>query len=106
MQKVVVPVVGALMILGVFAFTGGFNPGASRGEYTLGGFWQTWALSAVLFAAAPLSGRPAIGGYTPPISARPFSNRRTSKGTCIRHVLRGLPAQPLAGCSPAFFPHC
>src|ERR1700761_9786535 len=32
MQKVVVPVVGVLMILGVFAFAGGFDPGASSGE--------------------------------------------------------------------------
>jgi purine-cytosine permease-like protein len=76
MQKVVVPVVGALMILGVFAFAGGFDPGASGGEYTLGGFWQTWALSAVLFAAAPISYGPTIGDYTRRISARQFSNRR------------------------------
>ena len=51
-QKVVVPIVGGLMIIGVFAFAGGFDPGASGGEYVLGGFRQTWALSAVLFAAA------------------------------------------------------
>jgi purine-cytosine permease-like protein len=76
MQKVVVPVVGALMILGVFAFAGGFNPGASSGQYMLGGFWQTWALSAVLFAAAPISYVPTIGDYTRRISARQFSNRR------------------------------
>jgi hypothetical protein len=63
------------MILGVFAFAGGFDPGASSGEYTLGGFWQTWALSAVLFAAAPISYGPTIGDYTRRISARQFSNR-------------------------------
>lgn len=49
------------MILGVFAFAAGFAPGASGGEYALGGFWQTWALSAVLFAAAPISYGPTIG---------------------------------------------
>ncbi len=76
MQKVVVPVVGALMILGVFAFARGFDPNASTGEYMLGGFWQTWALSAVLFAAAPISYGPTIGDYTRRISARRFSNRR------------------------------
>jgi purine-cytosine permease-like protein len=68
--------VAALMILRVFAFAGGFDPGASSGEYTLGGFWQTWALSAVLFAAAPISYGPTIGDYTRRISARQFSNRR------------------------------
>jgi purine-cytosine permease-like protein len=76
MQKVVVPVVGALMVLGVFAFAGEFDPNASSGQYTLGGFWQTWTLCAVLFAAAPISYGPTIGDYTRRISARRFSNRR------------------------------
>jgi purine-cytosine permease-like protein len=76
MQKVVVPVVGVLMVLGVFAFAGGFQPSAAGGDYALGGFWQTWALSAVLFAAAPISYGPTIGDYTRRISARRFSNRR------------------------------
>ena len=76
MQKVVVPVVGALMILGVFAFAGGFDPGASSGEYALGGFWQTWTLSAVLFAAAPISYGPTIGDYTRRISSSRFSDRQ------------------------------
>src|SRR4029079_3381260 len=69
LQKIVVPVVGALMILGVFAFAGNFQPGASAGGYALGGFWQTWALSAVLFAAAPISYGPTIGDYTRRISS-------------------------------------
>jgi purine-cytosine permease-like protein len=76
MQKVVVPVVGALMVLGVVAFAGSFQTGASGGDYALGGFWQTWALSAVLFAAAPISYGPTIGDYTRRISARRFTNRR------------------------------
>ena len=76
MQKIVVPVVGALMVVGVFAFAGGFDPGASGGEYALGGFWQTWTLSAVLFAAAPISYGPTIGDYTRRISARRFSEGR------------------------------
>ena len=75
-QKVVVPVVGGLMILGVFAFAGGFDPSASGGEYALGGFWQTWALSAVLFAAAPISYGPTIGDYTRRISSIRFSDRQ------------------------------
>jgi purine-cytosine permease-like protein len=72
---VVVPVVGGLMLLGVFAFADGFHSGAA-GEYVLSGFWQTWVLSAVLFAAAPLSYGPTIGDYTRRISAGRFSNRR------------------------------
>ena len=95
MQKVVVPVVGALMILGVFAFAGGFDPGASSGDYALGGFWQTWALSAVLFAAAPISYGPTIGDYTRRISARQFSNRAHLQRAGRRHVRRRAAAQPV-----------
>src|SRR6202171_372861 len=76
MQKVVVPVVGVLMILGVFAFATGFHPGAGGGDYALGGFWQTWVLSAVLAASGPISYGPTIGDYTRRISARRFSNRQ------------------------------
>lgn len=77
MQKVVVPVVGVLLIAGfvAFAFAGNIFP-ADGGEYALGGFWQTWALSAVLFAAAPISYGPTIGDYTRRISAQRYSNRR------------------------------
>jgi purine-cytosine permease-like protein len=75
-QKIVVPVVGGLMVLGVFAFAGGFDPSVSGGEYALGGFWQTWALSAVLFAAAPISYGPTIGDYTRRISSIRFSDKQ------------------------------
>jgi purine-cytosine permease-like protein len=75
-QKIVVPVVGGLMVIGVFAFADGFHPGGSGGEYALGGFWQTWALSAVLFAAAPISYGPTIGDYTRRISPIRFSDRQ------------------------------
>ena len=76
MQKIVVPVVGGLLILGVFAFAGGFHPSATSGEYALGGFWPTWTLCAVLFAAAPISYGPTIGDYTRRISAVRFSDRQ------------------------------
>ncbi|MET0704291.1 MAG: cytosine permease [Mycobacterium sp.] len=76
MQKLVVPVVGALLIAGVIAFSGGFDPNAASGEYALGGFWPTWMLCAVLFAAAPLSYGPTIGDYTRRISAQRFSDRQ------------------------------
>lgn len=76
MQKIVVPVVGVLMILGVVAFSAGFQPGAASGEYALGGFWPTWTLCAVLFAAAPISYGPTIGDYTRRISPVRFSDRQ------------------------------
>jgi purine-cytosine permease-like protein len=60
----------------VFAFAGGFDPVAAGGEYALGGFRQTWTLSAVLFAAAPISYGPTIGDYTRRISAQRYSNAK------------------------------
>jgi purine-cytosine permease-like protein len=77
MQKIVAPVVGVLMLLGVFAFAGGFDAGTTGGDHALGGLWQTWALCAVLFAAAaPLSYGPTIGDYTRRISPIRFSGRQ------------------------------
>lgn len=74
LQKIVVPVVGTLLVVGVFVFAADFHPGVAVGEYALGGFWQTWMLSTVLFAAAPISYGPTIGDYTRRISTQRFSN--------------------------------
>jgi purine-cytosine permease-like protein len=76
MQNLVVPIVGTLMVLGFFAFAGSVDVNAPSGEYALGGFWQTWALSAVLFAAAPISYGPTIGDYTRRISSIRFSDKQ------------------------------
>jgi purine-cytosine permease-like protein len=76
MQKVVVPVVGALMILGFVSFAGAVDPSTPGGDYALGGFWQTWTLSAVLFAAAPISYGPTIGDYTRRLSSIRFSDKQ------------------------------
>jgi purine-cytosine permease-like protein len=76
MQKIVVPVVGTLMVVGFLAFAGNVDVSASGGDYTLGGFWQTWALSAVLFAAAPISYGPTIGDYTRRVSSIRFSDKQ------------------------------
>ena len=68
LQKIVVPVVGVLLLLGVFAFAGDFHAGGS-GEYLLGGgFWPTWALAVTVAAAGPLSYAPSLGDYTRRIS--------------------------------------
>jgi purine-cytosine permease-like protein len=78
LQKVVIPVVGALMLLGVFAYSGHFDAGYAGGEYVLGGFWQTWALAAVVSAAGPLSYAANIGDYTRRISHRRYRDRSVS----------------------------
>ena len=64
------------MVLGFFAFAGSVDVNAPAGDYALGGFWQTWALSAVLFAAAPISYGPTIGDYTRRISSIRYSDKQ------------------------------
>ena len=95
MQKIVVPVVGTLMVLGFFAFAGNVDLAAPGGEYALGGFWQTWALSAVLFAAAPISYGPTIGDYTRRLSPIRFSDKQICAALGCRHVHRRPDAQPV-----------
>jgi purine-cytosine permease-like protein len=67
LQKFVVPVVGVLLLVGVFAFAGSFHADGS-GAYILGGFWPTWALAVTVAAAGPLSYAPSLGDYTRRIS--------------------------------------
>lgn len=76
MQKIVVPVVGGLMVVGLFAYVGAVDFAAPGGDYALGGFWQTWTLAAVLFAAAPISYGPTIGDYTRRVSSIRFSDKQ------------------------------
>jgi purine-cytosine permease-like protein len=64
------------MVLGLFAFAGAVDLSAPGGDYALGGFWQTWTLSAVLFAAAPISYGPTIGDYTRRVSSIRFSDKQ------------------------------
>ena len=95
MQKLVVPVVGALMVLGFVAFAGSVDVNAPGGDYALGGFWQTWTLSAVLFAAAPISYGPTIGDYTRRISSIRVQRQADRRRTRCRHVRRRDAAEPV-----------
>jgi permease for cytosine/purines len=94
-QKIVVPVVGGLMVVGVFAFAGSFDPSTSGGEYALGGFWQTWALSAVLFAAAPISYGSTIGDYLTADLVNPVQRQADLHRTRCGHVHGCAAAQPV-----------
>jgi purine-cytosine permease-like protein len=70
LQKIVVPVVGALLLAGIVAFAGSFDPGYEGGGYVLGGFWPTWGLAVAVAAAGPLSYAPSLGDYTRRIARR------------------------------------
>lgn len=68
-QKFIIPVVGVILLAGVFVFAGGFDGSYSTGEYGLGGFWPTWILCLVLGISSPVSYAPQIGDYTRRVSS-------------------------------------
>jgi purine-cytosine permease-like protein len=76
LQRIVVPVVGVLLLLGIPAFAGGFDAGHAGGDYVLGGFWSTWMLAVTVAAAGPLSYAPSLGDYTRRISHLRHGDRR------------------------------
>lgn len=78
LQRVLVPIVGVLLLVGVVVFAPEFDPGVSSTEYALGGFWQTWMLSAVLGFAAGPSYVTQVGDYTRRISQFRYSDQRVA----------------------------
>lgn len=75
LQKFVIPVVGVLLLLGVFAFAPSFDAGQSGGDYLLGSYWSTWLLCVSIAIGGPLSYAPTLGDYTRRVSRTRFSDR-------------------------------
>ncbi len=95
LQKFIVPVVGVLLLAGVVAFAGAFDPGYSGGGYLLGGFWPTWMLTVTIAAAGPLSYAPSLGDYSRRIS-RDYGDARVF-AAAAGGVFLGLLATTLFG---------
>ncbi|WP_197537343.1 purine-cytosine permease family protein [Modestobacter italicus] len=62
-QKVLAPLLGVLLLIGVLIKLPDFDAGFAGGDYLLGGFWPTWILSAVTAAGLPLSYGPFANDY-------------------------------------------
>jgi purine-cytosine permease-like protein len=77
-QKVMVPTVGVLMVIGLFAFLGDFDAGVGGGDYLLGSFAPTWALAALAAFTTVSSYGPFVGDW-----ARYVSPRRHSDGSLM-----------------------
>jgi purine-cytosine permease-like protein len=75
-QKVMVPTVGVLMVVGFFALLGDFDAGAVGGEYLLGSFTATWALAAVIAFTTVSSYGPFVGDWARYIPPDRYSDRR------------------------------
>lgn len=68
-QKFIIPVVGIVLLAGVFVFFQSFDATYTGGEYGLGSFWPTWIFCVILGLSSPLSYAPQIGDYTRRVSA-------------------------------------
>lgn len=74
MQKFLVPVAGAVFVLGFVAFAPTFDVHSATGHFAVGGYWSTMVLSTVLATAGPISYAPIIGDYTRRISIKRHSD--------------------------------
>lgn len=75
-QKVMIPSMGVVMLLGIFAFAPNFDPSYAGGEYFLGGFWPTWVLSAVIGFSTIVGYGPFVGDWTRYLSHKKNPDRK------------------------------
>ncbi|MFD9889138.1 purine-cytosine permease family protein [Amycolatopsis sp. NPDC059027] len=70
-NRVAVVLGTAIMLFGVLAYGGSFDPGfAGTGSYALGSFWPTWILATLTVLANPISFGAFLGDWSRYISAR------------------------------------
>jgi purine-cytosine permease-like protein len=96
LQKFVIPVVGFLLLVGVFAFLPDFDASVSGGDYLLGDYWPTWLLCVAISVGGPLSYAPTLGDYTRRIAPTRYRDRTIVTATCAG-VFTGLFAAALFG---------
>ena len=75
-QRLVLPSMGILIIMGYIVFAPKFNAHFHHGPYVLGSFWATWLLSAVTAASLPISYSPFVNDYARYISPHRWSRKR------------------------------
>ncbi|QUQ71734.1 purine-cytosine permease family protein [Kutzneria sp. CA-103260] len=64
-NKIAVVLGSAIMLLGIVAFAGSFDPSyAGTGHYALGSFWPTWILAALTVMANPISFGAFLGDWS------------------------------------------
>jgi purine-cytosine permease-like protein len=74
-EKFLIPTAGLLLIIGFFVYGGKFNVNHPGGDYLLGSFWSTWALSMTIAAAATFGYGPYVNDWARYISPKRYSDR-------------------------------
>jgi purine-cytosine permease-like protein len=82
-EKLLIPTVGTVMVIGFFVYAGKFNVHYSGGSYLLGGFWQTWMLAVTISAAATFGYAPYVNDWTRYISRKRHSDRSVALATGV-----------------------
>jgi purine-cytosine permease-like protein len=75
-NRLLVPTMGVLLIVGVIVLLPKFNVQPASSELLLGSFPATWLLGATTAASLPISYSPYVGDYTRYISAKRWSAAR------------------------------
>jgi purine-cytosine permease-like protein len=92
-QRIMAPIMGLVLIIGIFAFAPHFHAGYHGGTYLLGTFWPTWTLSALTSASTVISYAPFIGDWARYISPKRHSERSVVIATGIGGAVGiGIPA--------------
>ncbi len=73
LERLMVPVAGLLMLVGVFVYAPHFDAGYKGGTLLLGAFWPTWFLSVTICAVAAYGYSPLISDWTRYISPKKYS---------------------------------
>jgi purine-cytosine permease-like protein len=77
-ERLMIPIAGILMIIGIFVYAPHFNPSGAGGHYLLGGFWPTWLLAVTISTVADYLYANSICDWT-----RYISFDRHSKGALL-----------------------
>lgn len=87
-EKIGTWLIGAILVATIFVLMPEFDPGYEGGAYLLGGYWQTWLLSASLALSIPVSCATFINDYSRYIPSR----------TSARSLMFGTGAGMFTGC--------
>lgn len=73
MQRLMIPTIGIVMVIGVIALAPDIDLSYAGGEYVLGSFWPTWFLAAITCASVPVSYGPFASDWGRYVSATRYS---------------------------------